>query len=338
MKLKILLQIIIFFIAFGLLRTSVFAADANISCNFNGCVPNTVAALFPGSIAWIPGLSVSKTIEVQNITGFKQSVGLYTQNITVTGGLDTVLDMTIRQTNGNITIFSGSLNTFFATPSFTLDTLDSSKTETYIFTITMPSSAGNQYQQKSAVFDMKIVLTEIQLVADNSKNGPPPAGFSNSSTGTSNSQSFTSGPQVLGFTTGGGEVGEGGGGEGGVLGAATPSAEGETGQPALPGGETLGTGTCSSCLSWPFPFIQIIGLIIYFFGFMKGKVISVRSILIAILFSLGVYGSYLLVNKPCIDHGIFIQSSSFICKYLLIMMGTILGVIIFIAKAIIITY
>lgn len=337
MKLKVLLQVFIFFIAFGLLRTSVFAADANISCNFNGCVPNTVTSLFPGSIAWIPGLSVSKTIEVQNITGFKQSVGLYTESITVSGGLDTVLDMTIRQTNGNITIFSGLLSTFFATPSFTLDTLDTSKTETYIFTITMPSSAGNQYQSQSALFDMKIVLTEIQLVADNSRNGFPPSGFSNSSTGTSNTQSNTSGPQVLGFTTGGGEGGEGGGGEGGVLGVSTPSAGTEVGG-SSPQGETLGVGTCFSCLSWPFPFIQIIGLIIYFFGFMKGKVISAKSILIAILFSLGVYGSYLLVNKPCVDHGIFIQSSSFICKHLLIMMGTILGVIIFIAKAIIITY
>ena len=332
MKLKVLVQVFIFFIAFGLLRTSVFAADANISCNFNGCVPNTVSALFPSSIAWIPGLSVSKTIGVQNITGFKQSVGLYTQNITVTGGLDTVLDITILKQNGNSIIYSGSLATFFATPSFTLDALDTSKTESYLFTITMPATAGNQYQSKSALFDMLVSLTEILPVVDNSKDG----GSSNTTSNTStNTNVLASQPQVLGLTTGGGG---GGTEEGGVLGVSTPSAEGETGQPSLLGGETLGTAQCSSCLSWPFPLIQIIGLIVYFFGFMRGKFISFRSIVIAILYSLGVYGSYLLVNKPCIDHGIFIQSSSFFCRYLLLTMGTVSAVIIFIAKTLIITY
>ena len=148
MRLKVLIRILILFFVFGFLRVSVNAADINVSCTVGGCAPHAVTGLFPASTIWLPGTSVSKSIQVENATGMKQSVGLRTQNVSVTGSVDTVLTMTIRQLNGNTTIYSGSLETFFATPSFTLDTLDSAKTETYIFTIVMPNTQGISINRK----------------------------------------------------------------------------------------------------------------------------------------------------------------------------------------------
>ena len=58
---------------------SVNAADINVSCTVGGCAPHAVTGLFPASTIWLPGTSVSKSIQVENATGMKQSVGLRTQ-------------------------------------------------------------------------------------------------------------------------------------------------------------------------------------------------------------------------------------------------------------------
>lgn len=266
MRIYRMISFFILIFTFGLFRSLVLSADISVSCTSGRCSPDTVSGLFPGTVNWIPGQSIEKTIQVENTTGMKQSVGLRTQNVIVSGSVDSVLMMTIRQLNGALTIYTGTLETFLLTPSFTLDTLDSAKNETYIFTISMPSSVGNQYQSKSAAFDMLLSLTEIQPVADNSKNGGSST-TSTTSTGTGTTGQSTGGSQVLGLTTFG-QSEDISGEDTTVLGESTFSG---VLVPTQAVGELLGTENRNTYLRIMIIFIGTFGVILSFVAWITWK-------------------------------------------------------------------
>ena len=87
----------------------------------------------------------------------------------------------------------------------------------------MPNTAGNQYQSKSALFDLLVSLTEIQPVADNSKNGGSSSSTSNSSSASVTSDTSSTEPQGSGLSIGE-QTGEALSEGTDVLGISTPSA------------------------------------------------------------------------------------------------------------------
>ena len=142
----------------GLLLFShtVSAADLNISCDDQVCIPQTVAEFFSSSAIWAPGNTFSKTIAITNKSKKKFPVVVEASNPQSTGNLDMAMQFTIKSSNG-ATLWDGPLHSFYSYGSVELSSsLSKGQTQTYTFTAYMYESADDQYQGKATTFNMTI--------------------------------------------------------------------------------------------------------------------------------------------------------------------------------------
>lgn len=122
--------------------------------------------LFPASIIWYPGLSISQSFTVKNLGSSSQTVSIQASNTSQTGDIASVFLFKI--TEGTAARYGGNddktLKNFWDDGQIFLSDLKG--VTTYDITITMLTSAGNEYQGKQVVFDLIIgfVGTAAQVV------------------------------------------------------------------------------------------------------------------------------------------------------------------------------
>lgn len=202
--------------------------------------------LFADSIVWYPGLTVEKSFQVKNRGRGAKTAQIETENESENRQLARILTVQIKE--GTRGIFgigdTKSLNNFFESSAISLGEVfpdDSGKV--FSVAISMPSSAGNEYQDGRAKFDLRI-------------------GFLGESLSTVTVAGGSSG--VLGKS---GEEGRSGGsGETAGKEGSPASAEATAGEEGLEGesgeGEVAGAGT--EGINWRF--LAIIGGILGFGG------------------------------------------------------------------------
>jgi len=124
--------------------------------------------LFPSSIIWYPGLSVTKSFTVKNLGSSLHPASIQAANTSETGDVSQVFLFKI--TEGVVARYGGSddktLKNFWDEGQISLSDLNGGSSNTYDITITMLASAGNEYQGKQAKFDFIIgfVGTPSQVV------------------------------------------------------------------------------------------------------------------------------------------------------------------------------
>lgn len=105
--------------------------------------------LFPASISWYPGLSVTKTFAVKNLSSSEQTVYLEPFNTLQTGDVDKIFLV-------NFGAGEKTLRDFWNDGLVNLSDLAAGATGSYNMTIRMATSSGNIYQKQQAKFDLII--------------------------------------------------------------------------------------------------------------------------------------------------------------------------------------
>lgn len=105
--------------------------------------------LFPASISWYPGLSVTKFFTVKNLSSEKQTVYLEAFNTFQTGDVDKIFLVSFG-------VGEKTLREFWNDGLVNLSGLAAGTTGIYKMTIRMSTSSGNIYQKQQAKFDLII--------------------------------------------------------------------------------------------------------------------------------------------------------------------------------------
>ena len=125
----------------------------SLSVNFHSVLPGN--AIFDIT-NFLPGDTVSRTIDVKNKG--KNTAEVFVRGIKTSGTpgspkIEGVLDLSIKQ--GTTTFYSGKLSNFLALNNLSLGTLNKNQTKSYVFKVTFPTSAENEYQNKFVKFNLE---------------------------------------------------------------------------------------------------------------------------------------------------------------------------------------
>lgn len=112
--------------------------------------------LFPSTIIWYPGLSVTKSVTVKNNGDKTEKIAVEAFNESETGGLASVIEFKVSE--GGVEVYNSAktLRNFFDEGVIQLSELGAGETTTYDLTATLKATAGNEYQGKKAKFDFRI--------------------------------------------------------------------------------------------------------------------------------------------------------------------------------------
>lgn len=131
--------------------------------------------LFSSSTIWYPGLTVEKSFTVKNLGGGIHTVSLKADNTSQTGDLANniyfrVDELAINRYGG---VNNKTLKIFWDNGEVNLSDIDGGNTTTYSIAITMPTSLGNEFQQKQAKFDLIVgfVGTPSQVTISGGDDG-----------------------------------------------------------------------------------------------------------------------------------------------------------------------
>ena len=110
---------------------------------------------FPGSPLfkeenWFPGESLTKTISVENTDSFPQSVAIKPANFTNGLGESITIEIVVQ----GVPIYQKSLSDFFRENSIKLFSLSGHEQQSFDITLTMSEEAGDEFQDKTASFDL----------------------------------------------------------------------------------------------------------------------------------------------------------------------------------------
>ncbi len=107
-------------------------------------------------VNFLPGEIVTRSADVTNNSGETKKIGLEIINNSSCSGtcLSDVLDLIVSE-NGSI-LYSGSLTTFYKAGEKILSNLNTGSTTKYYFSMTFNPDAGDDYQNSTTNFDIKI--------------------------------------------------------------------------------------------------------------------------------------------------------------------------------------
>jgi hypothetical protein len=125
----------------------------SLTVNFHSSLPGNAVFDIHN---FLPGDLVTKTIDVKN--NGNKTAEVFVRGIKTDGSpgnpkIEGVLDLLIKQ--GATTVFSGKLSTFFGLTKLSLGNLNKNQTKSFVFTVSFPTSAGNEYQTKFVKFNLE---------------------------------------------------------------------------------------------------------------------------------------------------------------------------------------
>jgi len=116
-----------------------------------------------------PGMSVSRTAEVNNGNTSTESIEMEAINVTDANNFGDALTLTV--TEGATTVYSSSLTGFFNNGQQALSSLAAGATTTYTFTMEFASTSANEFQNVTVGFDLCIGFEGGSVSCDGSSGG-----------------------------------------------------------------------------------------------------------------------------------------------------------------------
>ncbi|MCL5411649.1 MAG: hypothetical protein M1150_02825 [Patescibacteria group bacterium] len=153
-KLILLIIIFAFFTIFTKEAFAMTAASGDLQVTYD-------SPLFPPSIIWYPGLSVTKSFTVKNLGSSSQEVFLQGINLSQTGNSASIYDLKVMEgADAKYGVKNEkTLENFWSEGKVSLSTLRGGFSKTFEITTTMADSANNSFQGASLKFDLKVGFT-----------------------------------------------------------------------------------------------------------------------------------------------------------------------------------
>ncbi len=132
--------------------------------------------LFPSTIIWYPGLSVARSFTVKNVGRSTHIASLRASNTSQKGNIAN--NLFFRVDGGGANRYGDSndktLKNFWDNGETSLSDIGFGNTTTYTITVTMPSTLGNEFQGRGAIFDLDVgfVGTESKVTVNNTGTAP----------------------------------------------------------------------------------------------------------------------------------------------------------------------
>lgn len=144
---KIPALLILVIISLFILVPGVWAADLNIDCSSSGCSKTGLDPFFDTSVdgLWYPGKIIGKTINFKNSQTTTREMAIR-GNGSSGSVLENVLQVSISPVSGGSVIWSGSLRNFYSQARVKIGIFAPEASADYNFSVSMNSSAGNEYQ------------------------------------------------------------------------------------------------------------------------------------------------------------------------------------------------
>lgn len=136
-----------------LLTTHSYAQELEVTCSDTSCSASTSTAIFTTDIIWFPGRTLSKPVRIRNTATKVQTIGVKTQNITISDILSEVFSISIWKIGESSVIWTGSLKDFLKV-EISLSAFEPSSEQDFAFEVKMDKSADNNYQNKKMSFDL----------------------------------------------------------------------------------------------------------------------------------------------------------------------------------------
>lgn len=148
------------------------AADLNVDCDGSGsCAATGLTPLFSSADGlWYPGRILARTFELKNSDTASHQMGFMATRNGAASILEDALTVSVV---GPSFLWAGHLIDFYNAGEINVGTFDSGTTAAYTFTASFDTSAGNDYQDKSAIFDLTLGFIAA----------PPPSPITNPSSG-----------------------------------------------------------------------------------------------------------------------------------------------------------
>ncbi len=150
------------------------AASLNITCDTNGCSSTGLKPLFSANDVY-PGWEEEKTVEVINEYDETRDFAVEVSDLDTGEGLSDVLTITISDNGTNL--YQDNLTNFKNRGFLILGNIASGDSNEYLFNVQMQTSARNEYQEKTSIFDMSLGFDELP----ESSPGPSPDASASSS-------------------------------------------------------------------------------------------------------------------------------------------------------------
>jgi len=134
------------------------AADLDIDCPAPppACSKSGLDTLFSNSLDgfWYPGRSITKTLSLKNSSPETREMAIKGTRTSTVNILENVMHISI--VGGTTVIWSGPVADFYGQDKIEMGTFDSGSSLDYNFTVSMDSTAGDDYQNKETVFDLTL--------------------------------------------------------------------------------------------------------------------------------------------------------------------------------------
>lgn len=134
------------------------AADITVTCpESSSCSISGANPLFTtvADGVWYPGRILTKTINIKNSGIQIREMALKGTGTTITDTLKNVMNLSLTSSGGTV-IWSGNLADFYNKTNINLGIFDPGASLYYNMTISMNSSANDDYQGKQSVFDLTL--------------------------------------------------------------------------------------------------------------------------------------------------------------------------------------
>lgn len=132
--------------------------------------------LFGSSVVWYPGLEKSEEIKVENIGLNSHDVLMQAINTSQTGNIANQYRVKIVQ-DGNVLWGWDTMQHFWDLGEHEYGSIPKAQWKTYYLFVSLPAEVGNEFQSKSAKFDLKIGFKgEAGSVTNSVTNNGVPAG------------------------------------------------------------------------------------------------------------------------------------------------------------------
>lgn len=126
--------------------------------------------IFPSTVIWYPAFSLNKELIIKNKGDKTETTIIEARNVKDEGGLGQIFRLRIEE--GDNVVYEKDFSDWWQEKEVRLSEVEKGQTKTYKLTVVMDKDAGNEYQKKTATFDLAVgFLGKEEIILGGGGNG-----------------------------------------------------------------------------------------------------------------------------------------------------------------------